>query len=156
MEYLLKIDPPSTRRRCSSASDPWSETSQLTLNRAVMPFLSTFSAIRAILSRFQRHLSDFERQMRLVGATSSIGSLSIESIFASPGPAPTQHPASSLRIGIIIGIDQLSKDWRNILNNSTEPYSSQEVTPELMGLAGYIMARSNSAHNTPRIHKKRC
>ena len=118
----MKIDPPSTRRRCSSASDPWSETSPLTLNRAVLPFLSTFSAIRAILSRFQRHLSDFERQMRLVGATSSIGSLSIESIFASPGPAPTQHPASSLRIGIIIGIDQLSKDWRNILNNSTEPY----------------------------------
>ena len=29
------------------------------------------------------------------------------------------------------------------------PHSSQDVTPELMGLAGYIMARSNSAHKLP-------
>mgnify|MGYP007024335951 CR=1 FL=1 len=119
----MKIDPPSTRRRCSSASDSWSETSPLTLNRAVMQFLSTFWRFRAILSRFQRHLSDFERQMRLVGTTSPIGSLNIESIFASPGPARTQHPASStLKIGIFIGIDQPSNDWRNRWNNFGGPY----------------------------------
>eukprot|EP00966_Prymnesium_polylepis_P011557 265952-Prymnesium_polylepis.1 len=29
------------------------------------------------------------------------------------------------------------------------PHSSQDVTPELVGLAGYIMARSNSAHKLP-------
>ena len=61
--------------------------------------------------------------MQLVGTSSSIGSLKIESIFASPGPAPTQLPASSLKIGIIIGIDQgPSNDWRNRWNNSRGPY----------------------------------
>ena len=106
----MKIDLSSMRRRCSSASDSRSETSPSTLNRAVIQLLSIFRAISICFEpHFQRHLSDFERQMQLVGTSSSIGSLSIESIFASPGPAPTQLPASSLKIGIIIGIDQPSK-----------------------------------------------
>ena len=78
-------------------SDPLSEMSPSTLNRAIMRFLSFLQQFLAFLSDFKRHLSDLERQKRLVGTTSSIGSLSIESIFDSPGPAP----------------GQLSNDWNN-------------------------------------------
>ena len=87
------------------ASDPLSEISPSTTNRAnyaISEHLSSDFYILAILGHFKRYLSNLERQKRLVGTTSSIGSLSIESIFASPGPAPTQLPASSLMIGIII------------------------------------------------------
>ena len=106
----MKIDPPSTTRRCSSASDSWSETSPSTLKRAIMLFLIIFERLPSYSEPFSATFERVvERQMRVVGTTSSIGSLRIESIFASPGPAPTQHPASSLRIGIIIGIDRSSK-----------------------------------------------
>jgi hypothetical protein len=103
-------------------------------------FWALFERFRAILSHFQRHLSDFERQMRLVGTTSPIGSLNIESIFASPGPARTQHPASSLKIGIFIGIDQPSNDWRNRWNNFGGPYVPRTVliTSKRQYMAVYV------------------
>ena len=54
-------------------------------------------------------LSDFEPQERLVGTICPMASLSIESILARRGQAPTQVPASSLSIDNILSIDRLSK-----------------------------------------------
>ena len=54
-------------------------------------------------------LSDFEPQERLVGTICPMASLSIESILARRGQAPTQVPASSLSIDNILSMDHSSK-----------------------------------------------
>ena len=95
-------------------------------------FWAFFERFRANLSNFKRHLSDFGRQMQLVGTTSSITSLSIDSIFASPGPAPSQPSKdwnnywrliSPLRIGGIdwIFLQGLKWDYYHLIQRAEKP-----------------------------------